>query len=218
MKILYLDCTGGISGDMVLNVLAELTGSREKIIKKTEETLFPHEHGHGRSYQDVINLIRESSFSDDAKNTAMRIYGHIAEAEAKVHGKTLETVHFHEVGRDEAVKNALGIGMALEMISPGRVEVSDIYDGSGTVLCSHGEIPVPVPAVMALRENCSYTFMTADVDMEMVTPSGLASIMGIGAVSGFTKGLVTTQAEASGKRNTGRPGLKGYIIETQEDS
>lgn len=141
-----------------------------------------HEHGHGRSYQEVVALIERSGFSSQAKKTARNIYGHIAEAEAKVHGATLKTVHFHEVGRDEAVKNALGIGMALEAIAPDIIYTSSICDGKGTVVCSHGEIPVPVPAVMALREKCSYAFQQADINMEMVTPSGLASLMGIGAV------------------------------------
>lgn len=141
-----------------------------------------HEHSHGRSYQEVVALIERSGFSSQAKKTARNIYGHIAEAEAKVHGATLETVHFHEVGRDEAVKNALGIGIALEAIAPDIIYTSPICDGKGTVVCSHGEIPVPVPAVMALREKCSYAFQQADINMEMVTPSGLASLMGIGAV------------------------------------
>lgn len=141
-----------------------------------------HEYGHGRSYQEVVALIERSGFSSQAKKTARNIYGHIAEAEAKVHGATLKTVHFHEVGRDEAVKNALGIGMALEAIAPDIIYTSSICDGKGIVVCSHGEIPVPVPAVMALREKCSYAFQQADINMEMVTPSGLASLMGIGAV------------------------------------
>lgn len=219
MKILYLDCTGGVSGDMMMDVLAKLGGCSEEIKKKTGDIVFDHghDHGHGRSYETVRRLIEESGFSEAARNTACKIYSYIAEAEAKVHDSTLETVHFHEVGRDEAVKNALGIGMALEVIAPDRVEVSPIYDGSGTVVCSHGEIPVPVPAVMALRENCSYRFMTADVDTEMVTPSGLAAVMGIDAVNGHMRGKVKAEAEAAGGRDTGRDGLKGYIIETEED-
>lgn len=102
-----------------------------------------HSHGHGRSFRKVREIIEESGFSEAAKETALDIYSHIAEAEAKVHDATLETVHFHEVGRDEAVKNALAIGMALEIIAPDKVVVSDIYDGHGTILCSHGEISVP---------------------------------------------------------------------------
>ncbi len=249
MKILYFDCSNGISGDMLLKSVSSLSGNGPQIYEMMEKEPLQgedsghgshekhkahgdvrhheHSHGHGRSFRKVRELIENSGFSAKAKETALEIYGHIAKAEAKVHGATLETVHFHEVGRDEAVKNALAIGMALEYISPDRVLVSDIYDGHGTILCSHGEISVPVPAVMALRENCSYTFRTADVETEMVTPSGLAGLMGIGAEPEKSEALpdgeddgsllnqakVLAETEAKGSRPTGRPGLKAYILE-----
>lgn len=204
-----------------------------------------HNHGHGRSYGEVAAIIENSGFSSQAKKTAHNIYGHIAEAEAKVHGASLETVHFHEVGRDEAIQNALGIGMALEAIAPDAIYTSPICDGKGTIICSHGEIPVPVPAVMALRKKCSYAFQQADINMEMVTPSGLASLMGIGAMPDECGGLDVLQkaigcldgerlaegdvfpeagchviafAEAKGNRSTKRPGLRVYLIECGEQA
>lgn len=180
------------------------------------------EHGHGRSWTKVRELISCSGFSEEARKTALNIYGSIAEAEAKTHGETLETIHFHEVGRDEAIKNALGIGMALAAIAPDEIITSPIYDGKGTIICSHGEIPVPVPAVMALREKCSYEFRQADVNTEMVTPSGLAGIMGIGAVAAdrtlqqlLENGELIMSTEARGSRDTGRDGLKVYLIKTE---
>ena len=92
------------------------------------------EHGHGRSWTKVRELISCSGFSEEARKTALNIYGRIAEAEAKTHGETLETIHFHEVGRDEAIKNALGIGMALAAIAPDEILTSPIYDGKGLSL------------------------------------------------------------------------------------
>lgn len=232
MKILYLDCSNGISGDMLLKALSCLSGREDAICKAMEDEIsghahdhhehgdhhHNHNHGHGRSYDEVRHIIEHSHFSPSAKETALKIYGYIAQAEAKVHGATLETVHFHEVGRDEAVRNALAIGMALEAICPDKVLISTIYDGYGTIMCSHGEISVPVPAVMALRENCSYSFETADVDTEMVTPSGLAGLMGIGAQPAqdeeiLKQAKITEKTEAKGSRETGRPGLKAYILE-----
>ncbi len=251
MKTIYFDCTNGISGDMVLNALMDLSGRRDAIETALKnEHLHNHSghddhdhshgenghdhHAHGRSWLKVRELINHSSFSDEAKQTALSIYENIAEAEASVHGETLETIHFHEVGRDEAIKNALGIGMALEAIrksdqEPGNDEdegleilTSPIYDGKGTVVCSHGEIPVPVPAVMALRAKCTYTFETADVNMEMVTPSGLASLMGIKAKSAVKtlqqiiedpRVSIVAKTEAKGSRDTGRDGLRVYLLE-----
>ena len=228
MKILYFDCTCGISGDMALRALMEVSGAGDRIKEKMKSAVpagdeksgsrrggsHEHGHGHGRSYTEVKRIIEESGSGEAAVRYAKAIYAVIAEAEAAVHGETPDTVHFHEVGRDEAVKNALGMGMAMEEISPDRVYVSDIYDGRGTVICSHGEIPVPVPAVMAMRENSDLIFREADVDTEMVTPSGLAALMGLGAVHGeMPEGKIIGKATARGSRDTGMDGLKVYLVE-----
>lgn len=242
MNILYFDCKNGISGDMVLRGLAKIAGSEEEILNSlqnidleaaqthahshdhSQDHSHAHSHAHGRSWHDVKHLINGSAVSDKAKKTAINIYEKIAVAEAKVHGESLETIHFHEVGRDEAIKNALGIGIALEKINPDKIYTSEIYDGKGTIVCSHGEIPVPVPAVMALREKSGYVFRQADVNTEMVTPSGLASLMGIGAepacenmrtteeISVSEDYTVVKMAEAKGSRNTGLDGLKIYLL------
>jgi len=222
---------------MVLNALMDLSGQRNDIEEALKnEHLHTHDHhddhdhhdhhhAHGRSWLKVRELIDHSSFSDDAKQTALSIYQNIAEAEASVHGETLETIHFHEVGRDEAIKNALGIGMALEIIEPLEILTSLIYDGKGTVVCSHGEIPVPVPAVMALRAKCTYAFETADVNMEMVTPSGLASLMGIKAKPAVKtlqqiledpRVSIIAETEAKGSRDTGRGGLRVYLLDRRD--
>lgn len=182
---------------MVLRALEELSG---------------HTHTHGRSCNEVKNII------DSAREYAHRIYGVLAEAEAEVHGETPETVHFHEVGRNEAIKNALGIGMALSELAADRILVSSIYDGKGFVDCAHGRITVPVPAVRAMMNKSDYDFRTAEgVDTEMVTPSGLASLMGIGAEpipKGYTiTGKIIAAAKVKGTRDTGREGLKAFLIE-----
>ncbi|NLD19055.1 MAG: LarC family nickel insertion protein [Clostridiales bacterium] len=243
MEVLYFNCENGISGDMMLKALMDLSDCGEQIKAAMKEADFKsgfddHHHDseghHGRSYEEVQRLIGASGFSLRAKEVAENIYAYIADAEAKVHGATLETVHFHEVGRDEAIKNALGIGMAMEDIAPDLTVTSPICDGRGYILCSHGRIPVPVPAVKALMEKSSFEFRTADIDTEMVTPSGLASLMGIGAepdsnVKGLADALegidetapsviIMKHTEATGSRSTGRGGLKAYILKIATDT
>lgn len=211
MKTLYIDCSNGVSGDTMLKALEELA-------EQVEHDHGDHDHHHhGRSYEEVKNII------DRAQKTAHSIYEVIAKAEATVHEKTLETVHFHEVGRDEAIKNAMGIGMALAKIKPDRIIASAVNDGKGFIDCAHGRIPVPVPAVRAMMDECgkaypAFAFNTCEeVETEMVTPSGLASLIGIGALPAdgmmFMQGSITAQAEAEGTRNTGRGGLRMYLIE-----
>lgn len=264
MKVLYFDCTNGISGDMLLNALMELSECRAEVEEAIEMENFAaeshdhddevanqhqhnqnhaHEHTHhGRSYHEVKHIIAHSGFTRKSREYAAAIYRNIAEAEAEVHGETLDTIHFHEVGRDRAIKNALGIGMALEKIAPDRIAVSPIYDGKGTVICSHGEIPVPVPAVRALMKKSTFVFRQADVDTEMVTPSGLAGLMGIGAEPESSRAgrqvecswdyaepadfgneeaecqyqpdpeSIIKETEVHGARATGRGGLKAYLL------
>jgi len=266
MKTLYLDCTNGVSGDMVLRALAELAGFDHDALTPLHIHAHEHSHGsyshsheythadhnhdhadhahadhdhehahehghthshndHGRSYSDVKHIIdAQEAYTAKARETAKNIYAVIAKAEATVHGETLETVHFHEVGRDQAIANALGIGAALDVIGPDRILVSKINDGSGFVDCAHGRIPVPVPAVQAMMDQCGAAYPAlrfdtcTDVDTEMVTPSGLAAIIGIGAApadSGmmFMKGQITGETEVKGTRDTGRGGLRVYVIE-----
>ena len=201
---LYIDCTNGISGDMLCRCLADLSGNlgfveaQQKIIQErldgesnqahhhAHADEHAHDHGHEhshptpyihRSFQSILTLLKESGLEDKVKTTSIRIYTVLATAEAQVHGETLETVHFHEVGRPQAIINMVGVAAAFTAIDPAKVYCSKIIDGIGTVHCAHGEIPVPVPAVRALMKTSGLPFGTKELEMEMVTPTGLAALM-----------------------------------------
>lgn len=213
---LHFDCTGGISSDMILNALTRMGGDGvwAEHVELPENDGNDDAHSH-RSYSEVKNIIDVSPIPDKVKEIAHAIYAVIAEAEAKVHETTVEDVHFHEVGRDRAVRNIVGIAGAVNSLFIEEIYCSEIHDGKGTIMCSHGEIPVPVPAVRAMMEKCDYVFVTdEDVDTEMVTPSGLAVLMGIGAkyASEMPEGVVVQQVVAKGGRDTGKDGLKVSLI------
>ncbi len=171
-------------------------------------------HSHGRSFLEVKEIIENQRLSRAVKQRATGIYTIIAKAEAKVHEETLETVHFHEVGRDEAIENILSISLAIEELAVDKVYCSKIHDGKGFIDCSHGRIPVPVPAVMAMREESTLEFVQDTVETEMVTPSGLGILMGLEAEylpePDLEKALKI--AVGQGSRDTGREGLKAYIL------
>lgn len=234
MSRIYIDCTNGISSDMVLMALrglgakADLTGlihmhGHEHAYGHTHEHEHGHTHDHGHehthvqaSYQDILHIIEHSQISEAVKETARSIYGVIAKAEASVHGATLETVHFHEVGRPEAIRNILQIAKALEELQVTEVYCSDVHDGYGTILCSHGEIPVPVPAVAAMMRESDLTFVTDEIPTEMVTPSGLGVLIGIGAKGVKEKPerfLAAKEATGIGGRDIGRDGLHIRLAE-----
>ena len=261
MKVIYFDCTNGISGDMAYAALLGLLGEGADAARAEIEKLGLHEHspddghghkhesGHGhkheseqtcgreqingqthehgrqsdnhshRGYSEIKNIINSSGISASAKEKALSIYSVIAEAEASVHGTTVCDVHFHEVGRDKAIENIVGAAVCIDAMGVEKILCSAIYDGKGFVECSHGTIPVPVPAVMAMREKCGLTFETDEnVNTEMVTPSGLAMLVGLGAeYSGeIPQGAVLRKAVARGGRETGRGGgLSAYLVELE---
>lgn len=197
---IYIDCTNGISGDMLCRSLTELSENTDFVEKQQQlvsDELFheeqhqhSHDHGHNhshghdhlhpytnRSFQSILELLSDCQLQDDVKAMTLKIYTILAVAEAQVHGETLETVHFHEVGRPQAIINMVGIAAAYIAINPEQVYCSTVMDGIGTVLCAHGEITIPVPAVRALMKTSNLTFGTKEVEMEMVTPTGLAALL-----------------------------------------
>jgi uncharacterized protein (DUF111 family) len=219
---LYIDCTNGISSDMVLSALLDL-GADEEICDKGVKSLGLHQrqdhghqgegtHHHSRSYEEVKSIIGAGELSDRAKAIALRTYQVIAAAEAEVHGETLETVHFHEVGRDRAIENIVGAAIAVDQLDPLEIYCSPIHDGHGTIRCSHGVIPVPVPAVAAMMEGREYDFVTDDVETEMVTPTGLGLLIGMGAKRGEVS-VIKKTGVGLGTRDIGRGGLKIHAME-----
>ncbi len=222
MNRIYFDCSNGISGDMVLNGLAALGVSPAELKDALKGAVSccgcactndDHDMHSHRGYAEIKDIILDSRLSDNAKEIAFNIYKTIAEAEAEVHGSKLEETHFHEVGRDEAILNIMGVAFCLDKLDIEEIYCSTICDGHGFIQCSHGEIPVPVPAVMAMRNVCDYRFERVDAATELVTPSGLGILIGIGAQ--YAEAMPETEAcvmvESKGKRDTGRGGLKIYL-------
>ena len=214
---LYFDCTSGISSDMIFNALTLIGGDGvgAEHVEIPEDSLNVDGHHH-RSYKEVKEIIENSLMTDKVRATTYAIYDVIARAEAKVHGTTVDEVHFHEVGRDQAIRNIVGISGAFNSLFVHEVYCSEIHDGTGTIQCSHGEIPVPVPAVQAMMEEApEYKFVTEeDIKTEMVTPSGLAVLMGIGAkfVPEMPEGVLLQDVTIKGGRDTGKDGLRVCLI------
>lgn len=215
MKKLYIDCSNGIGGDMLFRALVELGADEEYIRSQIPDMGDDSEEPHHRSFSDIRDIL--STVGDESvRIISERIYSVIAEAEAEVHGESLENVHFHEVGRNEAVRNISGTAAAVVSLGIDEVFCSEIHDGHGEIRCSHGIIPVPVPAVRAMMRKSSLSFVTdEDVDTEMVTPTGLAVLTGLGAVERERSVIAddALSAEVRGMRDTGRKGgLKVYIF------
>ena len=200
----YFDCFSGISGDMTLGALVDVGVPFEELryavatlpvqgytmecrtlmragIKGTKvdvvldaDTKQPHRH-----FKHVKEIIDGSGFSDRVKARSTDAFHKLATAEAAVHATTLERVHFHEVGAIDAIVDVCGAMWALDRLGVERVECSPVAVGTGTARCAHGEMPVPVPAVVRIL----FGVPTVDgpVPGELTTPTG-ASILAATAV------------------------------------
>ena len=114
-----------------------------------------------RNLADIIKLVDRSDLDDDIKDLSQRAFRELAAVEAQIHGKSIDEVHFHEVGAVDALADVVGTAIALENLTVVRVVCSPLPTGSGTVTCAHGVLPVPAPAVTFVDASisvCTTTF------------------------------------------------------------
>jgi len=148
-------------------------------------------HRHLRHITDIIDA---SGLSANVKQRAKQVFGRLAEAEAKVHGTSVEEIHFHEVGAVDAIVDVVGAAIGFERLGFDRIVCSPIPTGSGTVTCAHGVMPVPAPAVAELL--IGVPLAECDEVGELTTPTGAA--------------ILTTLAETYGPLPPMRIARTGY--------
>ena len=135
-----------------------------------------HHHHEHRSLADVCAIIDASAMSEHAKELAHAVFGKLAEAEAKAHGATPETVMFHEVCAIDSIVDICSVAICLDDLDVTEVIVPSLAEGHGTIRCAHGIMPVPVPAVVNLCQAAGIALVPAPVTGELVTPTGAAIV------------------------------------------
>lgn len=197
-KIAYFDCISGISGDMTLGALVDLgveVGGIEAAVRSmgladvrieaepVKKSGFraihvkishPPEHAHRHLHHITEMIDRADAIAEPAKRLAHRIFAQLAEAEAKVHGTTIEKVHFHEVGAIDSIADIVGSAVALDALGIEQVVVSPIPTGTGTVTIAHGKVSIPAPATAELLRGVPLA--QSDVESELTTPTGAAIV------------------------------------------
>lgn len=133
-------------------------------------------HHHHRSLADVTAIIDGSQLSDGAKRRALAIFTALAAAEAKAHGKTPDTVLFHEVGAIDSIVDVCSVAICLDDLGIEDIVVESLSEGHGTIRCAHGLMPIPVPAVVNLCQAGNIALTPAPVAGELVTPTGAAIV------------------------------------------
>jgi uncharacterized protein (TIGR00299 family) protein len=128
-----------------------------------------HHHQH-RNLQDIEAIINCSKLSDRVKQSSIDMFIRIARAEAKIHGKSLNEVHFHEVGAVDSIVDMVGAAIALDYLKPDKILASPVQVGGGFVQCQHGLFPVPAPATAEILAGIP--IKAGLVPCETTTPTG----------------------------------------------
>ncbi|MBP1962606.1 nickel pincer cofactor biosynthesis protein LarC [Paenibacillus aceris] len=227
MRILYLDCFSGISGDMTLGALVDAGADRtyiedeltkiklepymlewKRVIKrgisalKLDVILDPqHPPKHHRHYSEIVKVIQEAGFNERVTTLSLAIFEKIGIAEAKIHGIPVEKVHFHEVGAIDSIVDIVGVALAIDSLQIERIFSSPVPLGSGTIHIDHGTYPVPAPATLEMMRGLPIA--STNYSLEMTTPTGAGIISGI--VDEFSKSfppmIVDTIGYGAGTRD-----------------
>ena len=131
----------------------------------------PHHHAHS-TLQSIGEIVQSLPLSEKVRRDILAVYQRIAEAEAAVHGRLVEQVHFHEVGALDAVADVTAVCLLMEKLAPEAVIASPVHVGSGTVRCAHGILPVPAPATAVLLKDVP--IYSTEMTGELCTPTGAA--------------------------------------------
>jgi uncharacterized protein (TIGR00299 family) protein len=162
-----------------------------------------HQSSHGRHLADIEAIIKKAGFAEPVSTRAMETFRHLAEAEAAVHGTTIDKIHFHEVGAVDAILDIVGVSIGLHLMDIQNVSASTICDGKGTVHCAHGEMPIPVPAVIKLLTGVP--LKQIEVESELVTPTGAALLVTLAREFGPLKDFVIEKSgHGCGTRDLGQ--------------
>lgn len=177
-----------------------------------------HHHEH-RNLQQVYDILDRTQMSDGARALARRIFGIVAEAEAEVHGKSIDEVHFHEVGAIDSIADIIAIAVCYDDLQVKEniteVIVPVLYEGTGTVRCQHGILPIPVPAVAAIARSHGLRLHIMQDAGEFVTPTGAAAVAALRTGDALpTEFVIKKTGLGAGKRDYKRAGiLRAMLLE-----
>ncbi len=164
-----------------------------------------HQHHHGRNLRDIELIIDTSALNTKVKELSKKVFREIARAEAKVHNKSIDEVHFREAGTLDSIVDVVGTLICLDLLGVDRVVSSPLHDGKGFVKSRHGIIPVPVPAVLEMLSGSGIPFIQEDIDTELVTPTGMGLIKCLAQDFGAMPAMIIDRVGyGMGKRDTGR--------------
>lgn len=173
--IIEFDFTQNANRSQILDTLlvAMADSQRVQFDDAIHHAEVPEHHHHHLS--DVYQSIDGLAVSQQVKDDMYAVYSILAQAEAAVHGCSVEETHFHEVGNASGIRNALAICLAFEVLSPEQVIATPVQAGKGTIECAHGVLEVPAPATAAILDQ-GIPVCEQRLEGERCTPTSAALI------------------------------------------
>lgn len=178
-----------------------------------------HHHHEHRHLADVRKIISGTDMTDSAKELANRIFTIIAEAESKAHHLPIEEVHFHEVGAIDSIVDVIAAAVTFDNLGFKDVIVPKLCEGTGTVRCQHGVLPIPVPATLNIVTKAKMPLEIMNVKGEYVTPTGAAIAAAICTSHTLPASfLVKSVGLGAGKRDYKEKAnfLRAAVVETED--
>ena len=177
-----------------------------------------HHHHQHRGMNEIRQIISGAKMTDGARAIALRIFEILATAEAKAHNVPVEEVHFHEVGAVDSIVDILSVAVCLDNLGITEVIVPVLCEGIGTIRCQHGILPVPVPAVTNIVQQCGLDLRITQVQGELVTPTGAAIVAAVRTSNKLPENFVIEKTGiGAGKRTYECPGiLRAMLIHAEE--
>jgi pyridinium-3,5-bisthiocarboxylic acid mononucleotide nickel chelatase len=235
VKAAYADCFSGISGDMFLAALLDaglsietlragidalglpepvelrLTETRKGALRAASLEVAVPDSVHDRGLADILAILSGAGLPDAVKATAGRVFTLLAEAEARVHGETMEQVRFHEVGALDSIVDVVGAAIGLDALGIERLYSSPLPYGSGSVAGAHGPLPLPAPATLELLSRVHAPLTPTTAEVELITPTGAAILA---ALASFERPdiAVSSVGVGAGKRDLPWPNVMRLIV------
>ncbi|NJD60635.1 MAG: TIGR00299 family protein [Anaerolineales bacterium] len=234
MKIGYLDCPSGISGDMFLSALvdcgAPLDDIKERLallpiqgfkitskrvnkagLTAIQVDVLVDDRVTERKLAEIINLILQSPLSENIKGKAVEVFRRIGEVEALIHGLEVEEIHLHELGGLDTIVDVVGVLLGMELLGIDRLIASPLPLGSGTIQSAHGTLPLPAPASLALLKGVP--IHGSEINKELVTPTGAALLTSLVQEFGIIPAMRLEKiGYGAGKRDLPTPNVLRLLI------
>ncbi|MGP8336907.1 MAG: nickel pincer cofactor biosynthesis protein LarC [Methanosarcinaceae archaeon] len=241
MQSLFFDTFSGASGDMIIASLIDLgvdaftvceamesaanvSVSVNRVIKRgiaatnvnvnvNADADIKSGKEYSRGYLELLDDIRSASLPEKVEKDVLAVFSLMADAESKVHGQTLENIHFHEIGQNDAIADVVGACTAINELEWDKIYCTPIITGSGFVESAHGTLPVPAPATLEILCAGKMLFKGGAVQRELLTPTGAALLSYFStAIDSFPQSIPIRIGYGAGDADTPHPNVLRTVL------